>query len=190
VGRLVPRCCLRCDRYKTTWRTRMLTGSSTAVSGVPLSTVLGEPETGGINAGRSGRAAHETVASYSAWHTHTGVCRILLSCRRGFWSSPACPRTFLLASMIELRASSFPSSTLSCTGSVWVCGSPFGLPQPRATAAAALYVALRGRRRRASHVPRRTVPTRGRLRAGEAHLMGAFQRFGRARPGVTSVKVK
>jgi hypothetical protein len=60
---------------------------------------------------RSGRTTHGIAASYSAWHTHIACVGVVVLFHRGFWPFPACPRTYLLASMIKARP--LPSSALS-----------------------------------------------------------------------------
>ena len=62
---------------------------------------------------RSGRTTHGTAVSYSAWHTHIAGVGVVVLFHWGFWPSPACPRTYLLISMIKARP--LPSSALSCT---------------------------------------------------------------------------
>src|SRR6185369_12985454 len=52
---------------------------------------------------RSGRTAHGIAASYSAWHTHIACVGVVVLYFPGFWPSPACPRTYLLTSMIKAR---------------------------------------------------------------------------------------
>ena len=64
---------------------------------------------------RSGHRAHGNVVFYSAWHTHIACAGVVVLYLRGFWPFPACPRTYLLASMIKARP--LPSSALSCAPS-------------------------------------------------------------------------
>ena len=64
---------------------------------------------------RSGRTAHGTAVSYSAWHTHIACVGVVVLFRWGCWPFPACPRTYLLTSSIKARP--LPSSALSCTPS-------------------------------------------------------------------------
>src|ERR1700757_3001775 len=64
---------------------------------------------------RSGRTAHGSVVSYSAWHTHIAGAGVLVLFLWGCWPSPACPRTYLLTSSIKARP--LPSSAFCCTPS-------------------------------------------------------------------------
>lgn len=73
---------------------------------------------------RSGRTTHGTAASYSAWHTHIACVGVVVLYQRGFWLFPACPRTYLLTSVIKARP--LPSNVLSCTPSsvLWTSRTP------------------------------------------------------------------
>src|SRR5713226_1095257 len=64
---------------------------------------------------RSGRTTHGTPVSYSALHTHIACVGVVVLSHWGCWLFPACPRTYLLASLIKARP--LPSSALSCTPS-------------------------------------------------------------------------
>src|SRR5208282_4315725 len=64
---------------------------------------------------RSGRTAHETVVSYSAWHTHIACVGVVVLFLSGCWPFPACPRTYLLTSTIKARP--LPSGAFCCTPS-------------------------------------------------------------------------
>jgi hypothetical protein len=64
---------------------------------------------------RSGRTAHGTVVSYSAWHTHIAGVGVAVLFHWGCCPFPACPRTYLLASMIKARP--LPPGALSCAPS-------------------------------------------------------------------------
>src|SRR5579863_4678710 len=113
---------------------------------------------------RSGRTTHGNAASYSAWHTHIACAGVVVLYRWGFWPFPACPRTYLLASVIKARP--LPSSALSCTPSP-VLRTSRTPSQLRATSAIRPYTPglcptrLPGR---ASPVPSCSVPTCRRLR--------------------------
>ena len=113
---------------------------------------------------RSGRTTHGTAVSYSAWHTPIACVGVVVLFHRGFWPFPACPRTYLLTSMIKARP--LPSSALSCTPSsvLRTSRTPSRL---RALSAIRPYTPglcptrLPGR---VSPVPRCSVPTCHRLR--------------------------
>src|SRR4029077_6809056 len=64
---------------------------------------------------RSGHTEHGSAVFYSAWHTHIACVGVLVLFLWGCWPFRACPRTYLLASMI--KAGPLPSSVLSCTPS-------------------------------------------------------------------------
>ena len=113
---------------------------------------------------RSGRTTHGNAASYSAWHTHIACVGVLVLFLRGFWPSPACPRTYLLTSTIKARP--LPSSALSCTPSqvLRTSRTPSRL---RALSAIRPYtpgLCPTWLPARASPVPRCSVPTCHRLR--------------------------
>jgi hypothetical protein len=113
---------------------------------------------------RSGRTTRGSAVSYSAWHTHIACVGVLVLFLWGCWPFPACPRTYLLASLI--KAGPLPSSALSCTPSsvLWTPRTPSRL---RALSALRPYTSglcptrLPGR---ASPVPRYSVPACRRLR--------------------------
>src|SRR5215471_6869208 len=64
---------------------------------------------------RSGHTMHGIVVFYPAWHTHIACVGVLVLFLWGCWPFLACPRTYLLASLI--KAGPLPSSVLSCTPS-------------------------------------------------------------------------
>jgi hypothetical protein len=113
---------------------------------------------------RSGRTAHGTGVSYSAWHTPIACVGVVVLYQRGFWPFPACPRTYLLPSSIKARP--LPSSALCCAPSsvLWTSRTPSRL---RAISAFRPYspglcpTRLPGR---VSPVPHRSLPTCRRLR--------------------------
>jgi hypothetical protein len=113
---------------------------------------------------RSGRTAHGTAASYSAWHTHIACVGVVVLFHWGCWPFPTCPRTYLPTSTIKARP--LPSSALSCAPSQVLLASrtPSRL---RATSAVRPYTPglrptwLPGR---VSPVPHCSVPTCHRLR--------------------------
>jgi hypothetical protein len=113
---------------------------------------------------RSGRTTHGSAESYSAWHTHIACVGVVVLYQWGFWPSPACPRTYLLTSMIKARP--LPSSAFCCAPSLVLRASrtPSWL---RAISAIRPYTPglcptrLPGR---VSPVPRCSVPTCRRLR--------------------------
>jgi hypothetical protein len=113
---------------------------------------------------RSGRTTHGTAASYTAWHTHIACVGVVVLFHRGFWPSPACPRTYLLSSMIKARP--LPSSAFSFAPSSVLRASRTP-SQLRAFSAFRLYTPglcptrLPGR---ASPVPRCSIPACRRLR--------------------------
>src|SRR5262249_25276865 len=73
---------------------------------------------------RSGHTVHESAVFYSAWHTHIACVGVVVLFLWGCWPFPACPRTYLLASMIKARP--LPSSALSYTPSsvLWTSRTP------------------------------------------------------------------
>ena len=102
--------------------------------------------------------------SYSAWHTHIACVGVLVLFHWGCWPFPACPRTYLLASMIKARP--LPSSVLSCTPSQVLRTSR---PPSRLRALSAFRPYMLGLRPtrlpgRVSPVPHCSVPTCCRLR--------------------------
>jgi len=112
----------------------------------------------------SGRTAHGSAASYSAWRTPIACVGVVVLYQRGFWPFPACPRTYLLTSVIKARP--LPSSALSCTPSsvLRTSRTPSWL---RAISAVRPYTHGLCPTRppgRASPVPRCSVPTCRRLR--------------------------
>jgi len=123
----------------------------------------------------SGRTTHGTAASYSAWHTHIACVGVVVLFQRGFWPSPACPRTYLLTSMIKARP--LPSSALSCAPSPVLRASRTP-SQLRTLSAIRLYTHgvcptwLPGR---VSPVPRCSVPACRRLRPRRGPAPVPFQ---------------
>src|SRR5215831_9447915 len=83
---------------------------------------------------RSGRTAHGTAASYSAWHTHIACVGVVVLYPRGFWPSPACPRTYLLTSVIKA-----PSSSVVLHAFPGITGLSDSLPAPCDFSLPALY---------------------------------------------------
>jgi hypothetical protein len=113
---------------------------------------------------RSGHTVHENAVSYSAWHTHIACVGVLVLFRCGCWPSPACPRTYLLASPIKARP--LPSSGLSYTPSpvLRTSRTPSRLLALSAFRPYMLGLCPTRLPGRVSPVPRCSVPTYHRLR--------------------------
>src|ERR1700674_2522186 len=109
---------------------------------------------------RSGRTAHGSAASYSAWHTSIACVGVLaLYLLPGGFPFPACPRAYLYPSPI--KAGPLPSSALSCTPSQ-VLRAPRTPSRLRAPSAVRPYtrgLCLTGLPGRVSPVPRSSLET-------------------------------
>src|SRR5215472_12016105 len=73
---------------------------------------------------RSGRTAQGTAVSYSAWHTPIAGVGVVVLFQGGCWPSPACPRPYLLTSLIQARP--LPSSVFRARLPRYY--EPLGLP--------------------------------------------------------------
>ena len=108
---------------------------------------------------RSGRTAHGSAVSYSAWHTPIACVGVLVLYLPGFWPFPACLRTYLRPSSI--KAGPLPSSALSCAPSP-VLRTPRTPSRLRSTSAFRLYTSglcLTRLPGRVSPVPRSSLET-------------------------------